>query len=119
MSDNTKETIEVFPYSEEQYDNRIVLNKLLGCFTGKTLFTVYLKSFFTDKTVNSLVIDSMSKTEILESKNSYGLYKVNYCYVKDNVIVVNIIRKYNCTADKFFDGIKKRKSKNDGQKQNK
>ena len=114
MSDNTKETIEVFPYSEEQYDNRIVLNKLLGCFTGKTLFTVYLKSFFTDKTVNSLVIDSMSKTEILEHKNSYGLYKVNYCYAKDGVIVVNIIRKYNCTVDKYFDGIKKRKSKNDG-----
>ena len=62
---------------------------------------------------NAITPVNMSKTEILEHKNSYGLYKVNYCYVKDSVIVINIIRKYNCTADKYFDGIKKRKSKND------
>lgn len=110
LSDKLKPTKkEKFPYTKDEYENRIVFSTFLKYFTSKTLFTVFVVNYFKDKTITTCVVDTETKEQIKADKNYLMLYKLNYAYVKDDVVIVSVIRKYKCTADKFFTKIKNRK----------
>ena len=101
-------------YTQEQYDNRIVFGKLISCFTPQTFLSIYIKSYFTDKAVTQLVVVGETKEDVKKEFSWLALYKVNYCYVnEDNILVVNLMRKYSCTADEYFQKLKNRKGKED------
>ena len=110
LSDKLKPTKkEKFPYTKDEYENRIVFSTFLKYFTSKTLFTVFVKNYFKDKTVTSCAVEIESKETIRQNKEWLMLYKLNYAYAENDIVYVSVIRKYNCTADKFYDKLKKRK----------
>lgn len=97
----TKHEKEEFPYTEEQYEKRVVLGKVLMLFASHTKFTIFVKSYFTDCTTNSCVADMLSRDEV-SAKQFLMLYKVGYMNIKGDVLFVTLVRRYNTTADEYF-----------------
>lgn len=108
-SDDVKK--EDFPYTEEDYKKRIVFSSLLKYFHSKTVFTVFVKDYFTDQTKISCAAELMTKEEIIKQKNWLMLYKVGYASHKYEGIYITLVRRYKCTAKKFFEGVANRKQK--------
>ncbi len=103
---------EKFPYTKEQYENRDVLRRFLKYFTKDTKFTVFVKNYFTDDVSISCPAKNVDKLT-LTGMNWLMLYKVHFANIKDGEVMVTVIRKYKCTASKFYDNLSKHKSNDD------
>lgn len=107
-------TKEQFPYTDEQYEKKLVLGKIIYLFYKSSNISVWVKNYFTDCTQSSLVANNISRDEVIK-KDWLMTYKVaSISYNKnEDCFVVNVIRKYKCTSEKFYDGLNKRKNNAD------
>ena len=108
---NDKVKKEKFPYTKEEYKNRIVFATLLKYFTSKSTFTVFVKQYFSDKTQISCAAELMTKEEIIKQKHWLMLYKVGYANQSYECVYVNLVRKYRCTAEEYFEKTKNKSRK--------
>lgn len=106
---NSSDVKEEFNYTKEQYKNRICLGKTIYLYNKTTLFTVWLKSYFSDKTTNRCIVTKESVADIDKKYKWLMTCKIQSIAVIDkNHIKITLMRKSNCTAEEFFDKIDKK-----------
>lgn len=111
-TDWSKVTVKDFPYSDEQYEKRIVFGKLLYCISGQTKVTVFTRDYFTDRVVNNCAVEKISVKELQNKKYSW-MAKIKLAFIgtqADGTLTVTLIRKHEKnTSEEFFDKMKARK----------
>ena len=111
-TDWSKVTVKDFPYSDEQYEKRIVFGKLLYCISSQTKVTVFTRDYFTDRVVNNCAVEKVSVKELQNKKYSW-MAKVKLAFIgtqADGTLTVTLIRKHEKnTSEEFFEKMKTRK----------
>lgn len=101
-----KKKKEKFPYTDEQYEKRVVFGKILNLFVKTTIFTIFIKTYFTDCTTIKCDVE-LQQREDFKDKKYLALYKVAFMNVENDIVYVTLIRKHNCTADEYFSKFQK------------
>lgn len=111
-TDWSKVTVKDFPYSDEQYEKRIVFGKLLYCISSQTKVTVFTRDYFTDCVVNNCAVEKIPVKSLQDKKYAW-MAKVKLAFIgtqADGTLTVTLIRKHEKdTANEFFEKMKNRK----------